>query len=81
MKQIQEKVKNNYKTYFLNLENFEIKNYLNSHPNKLFEITWSKPDEKQIIFIDEIQYLNNPTNFLKYIYDSNIADINKFLAI
>lgn len=69
MKQIQEKVKNNYKTYFLNLEDFEIKNYLNTHPNKLFEITWSKTDEKQIIFIDEIQYLDNPTNFLKYIYD------------
>jgi len=69
MKQIQQKVKKDYKTYFLNLEDFEIKNYLNTHPNKLFEITWSKTNEKQIIFIDEIQYLDNPTNFLKYIYD------------
>jgi len=71
MKQIQKKVKSDYniKTYFLNLEDFEIKDYLNKHPNKLFEITWSNKDEKQIIFIDEIQYLDNPTNFLKYIYD------------
>ena len=69
MKQIQEKIKNKSKTYFLNLEDFEIKNYLNSHPNKLFEITWSNYNEKQTIFIDEIQYLDNPTNFLKYIYD------------
>ena len=69
MKQIQNKIKVNYKTYFLNLEDFEIKDFLNKHPNKLFEITWSTPDEKQIIFIDEIQYLDNPTNFLKYIYD------------
>jgi len=69
MKQIQEKIKNEIKNYFINLEDFEIKNYLNKHPNKLFEITGSSPNEKQIIFIDEIQYLDNPTNFLKYIYD------------
>jgi predicted AAA+ superfamily ATPase len=29
-----------------------------------------KEAEKIIIFIDEVQYLNNPTSFLKYIYDN-----------
>ncbi len=61
--------KNNKKTYFLNLEDRLILEKLNKHPNKLFEITGSSYKEKQIIFIDEIQYLDNPTNFLKYIYD------------
>lgn len=69
LKQINEYIKRKEKTYFLNLEDPEIKNLINIHPNKLFEITWSKSTDKQIIFIDEIQYLNNPTNFLKYIYD------------
>lgn len=69
LKQLRDKLKDSNKTYFLNLEDTEIKNLLNKHPNKLFEIIWSSPDDKQIVFIDEIQYLNDPTNFLKYIYD------------
>jgi predicted AAA+ superfamily ATPase len=28
-----------------------------------------KETEKLVVFIDEIQYLDNPTSFLKYIYD------------
>lgn len=69
LKQLRDKIKNNTTTYFLNLEDPEIKALLNTHPNKLFEITWSNENEKQVIFIDEIQYLKDPTNFLKYIYD------------
>lgn len=69
LKQLRDKIKNNIKTYFLNLEDTEIKSLINIHPNKLFEITWSNKSEKHVIFIDEIQYLENPTNFLKYIYD------------
>lgn len=69
LKQIRDIKKNSIKTYFLNLEDPEIKSLLNQHPNKLFDITWSSKNEKQIVFIDEIQYLKDPTNFLKYIYD------------
>lgn len=69
LKQIKNNFKDNIKTYFLNLEDPEIKILLNIHPNKLFNITWANSSEKQIVFIDEIQYLNDPTNFLKYIYD------------
>ncbi len=69
LKQLKNNFKDNIKTYFLNLEDPDIKNTLNIHPNKLFDITWSSSDNKQIIFIDEIQYLKDPTNFLKYIYD------------
>ncbi len=69
LKQLKNNFKDDIKTYFLNLEDPDIKNTLNIHPNKLFDITWSSSATKQIIFIDEIQYLKDPTNFLKYIYD------------
>jgi uncharacterized protein len=62
----EEKEKNKF---FINLENLELLEILNVHPDNLFKITNTNSNTKQIIFIDEIQYLNNPTNFLKYIYD------------
>ncbi len=58
--------------YFLNLENPEYKKRLNEHPENLYEIIGMRPNKnvgKHYIFIDEIQYLDNPSNFLKYIYD------------
>lgn len=69
LKQLRESISSGQKTYFLNLEDPDIKKALNIHPNKIFEIIWSNSAEKQIVFIDEIQYLDNPTNFLKYLYD------------
>jgi predicted AAA+ superfamily ATPase len=69
LKQLQHTLQDGHTTYFLNLEDPDIKSLLNIHPNKLFEITGSTPQTQQYIFIDEIQYLDNPTNFLKYIYD------------
>lgn len=69
LKEINKKINRKIETYFLNLENIGIKNLLNINPENIFQITWSWKDTKQIIFIDEIQYLDNPTNFLKYIYD------------
>ena len=41
---------------------------LNKHLFNIFELI-PKSKTKQIIFIDEIQYLHNPTNFLKLLYD------------
>ncbi len=56
------------KTVFLiTLEDPEILSILNHHPEGLFKIV---PKDQQIaVLIDEIQYLANPSNFLKYIYD------------
>jgi predicted AAA+ superfamily ATPase len=39
LKQLKNNFKDNIKTYFLNLEDPDIKNTLNIHPNKLFGIT------------------------------------------
>jgi predicted AAA+ superfamily ATPase len=35
----------------------------------VFDITHSNREDSQVIFIDEVQYLKNPSNFLKLIYD------------
>lgn len=65
-------------TYFFDLENTEYLELLNQNPNFFIEYLksyhWWKESEKMVIFIDEIQYLDNPTSFLKYIHDkySNI---------
>jgi hypothetical protein len=56
--------------YFLTLEDPVVLSMLNEHPEKLFQVLPPLDDKKRsVIFIDEIQYLENPTNFLKYHYD------------
>jgi len=55
-------------TIFLNLENSSILKALDESPLNIFyylPIT----EKRNVIFIDEIQYLNNPSNFLKLLYD------------
>ena len=47
----------------------ETRELLDTHPYRLFDITHSDRDDQQVIFVDEVQYLKNPSNFLKLIYD------------
>lgn len=61
--------KENKKTYFFNLEDFEILEKFNENPKFLLNLIKILEDEKIFIFIDEIQYLKNPSNFLKYFFD------------
>lgn len=56
--------------YYLTLEDSEILSLLDDHPRKLLEIFPVDTTKKTFYCIDEIQYLKNPTNFLKYIYDT-----------
>ena len=60
----------NEKNTMLSLEDFSILSKLDEHPDNLFLFV-PKPqgDEKIVVLIDEIQYLQNPTNFLKLLYD------------
>jgi len=55
--------------FFLNLEDKEIANFLNLSPKNIFQVLPLDLKKKTFIFIDEIQYLKDPTNFLKYLYD------------
>jgi predicted AAA+ superfamily ATPase len=54
--------------WYFNLENLEHLALLNAHPFNVFQLI---PDSKkrQYVFVDEIQYLDDPTNFLKLLYD------------
>lgn len=70
LKQIQTDLKNqgNF-CYFLNLEDPEYLGLLNHNPKNLFKIFSFDLDQKNFVFVDEIQYLKDPSNFLKYIFD------------
>lgn len=56
-------------TYSFTLEDVTILNALNEHPENIFRFILKQEQEKTYLFIDEIQYLKNPSNFLKYLYD------------
>lgn len=57
------------KAHFITLEDIDYLSLLNESPKNLLSIVGLDLKEKVTVFIDEIQYLNHPTNFLKYYYD------------
>lgn len=71
LRQIEVEIRKNRPTFFLNLENLGFVKLLNNSPENLFKIfpLDKKSAKRQCVFIDEVQYLKNPTNFLKYIHD------------
>jgi uncharacterized protein len=52
----------------LNLERKEILNDLNAKPENIFNYI-PQVDEQVFVLIDEVQYLNDPSNFIKLLYD------------
>ena len=70
LKQIKEDIESNgCVCYFLNLEDPQYLSLLDEHPRNLLKIFTLDLEAKSFVFIDEIQYLKDPSNFLKYIYD------------
>jgi len=66
--------KKNERCYYLTLEDPDLLNTLNDHPGNVLQYTGmgSLPKETIVtLLIDEIQYLKNPSNFLKYNFDVN----------
>ncbi|MFA4888792.1 MAG: ATP-binding protein [Candidatus Omnitrophota bacterium] len=59
---------------YLNLENPQYLKVLNKHPFNLFELIPSSRG-RQNVFIDEVQYLDEPTNFLKLLYDEKRGNV------
>lgn len=60
----------------ISLEDFSILSKLNEHPENIFSyLSKPKKDEKAYILIDEVQYLENPSNFLKYLFDKYSENI------
>ena len=59
---------------YFNLENPEHLKIFNDHPFNIFDLLPKRP-AKQIVLIDEIQYLADPSNFLKLLYDDRRKEI------
>ncbi|WP_114752641.1 ATP-binding protein [Pleomorphovibrio marinus] len=53
---------------FINLENKTLLSELNANPLNLLAYLPNQ-EKKTVVFLDEIQYLSDPSNFLKLIYD------------
>ncbi len=54
--------------FYLNLEDLHILDFLNQSPENILDYITDKK-EKNYFLLDEIQYLDNPSNFLKHIFD------------
>lgn len=75
MRQLQEHCKKeNIPDVFLNLENKAILGELNENPFHIFRFL-PTTEKRIVIFIDEIQYLDNPSNFLKLLFDEHAQQI------
>ena len=75
LKNIKQELENKKKIcIYLNLESFQIADQLNKNPDNLFNFLPEKYTQDSnntfYFFIDEIQILDTPSRFLKYIYDS-----------
>jgi len=67
--------------FYISFENPLVLQQVNQHPENIFQFAKkpcnplidkiiASPEERIVIFIDEVQYVNNPSNFLKYLYDT-----------
>jgi len=59
---------------FLNLENKTILAELNENPLNILKFI-PEPNKKTVALVDEIQYLDDPSNFLKLLYDEHSEQI------
>jgi len=68
------------KVFEISLEDMPLLSKLNEHPENIFSfIPLPQSTEKIYLLLDEIQYLDNPTNFLKLLFDK-YADNLKIIA-
>jgi predicted AAA+ superfamily ATPase len=60
---------------FLNLERKNLLAELNENPENIFNYISTDETKRTIVLIDEIQYLKDPTNFIKLLFDEYAAKI------
>ena len=80
LKQLVTQLSKTYKTvFYLSFEDPAILNHVNNHPDNIFDYAIHPSDlqknQRLFLFIDEIQYLQDPTNFLKLIFDKYDAKV------
>jgi len=70
LKQIQSELERAHQAVvFLTCEDPTILNRLNKHPENVFNYLTLKDDQKTYVIIDEVQYLKDPSKFLKLLFD------------
>jgi len=77
---LNEEIKKEYDTVsYISFEDMDVLSAVNKHPEEIFSftsrpekpvITANRKNKPFIVFIDEVQYAANPSNFLKYLYDT-----------
>ncbi len=79
-----ENLKNlNYDTFYIDLEDLRFTGILDSGAKPLFKYLEENSiikNKKLYLFIDEIQYLNNPSNLLKILHDHYSERIKLFVS-
>jgi len=77
LQQMYRDLKSTHEVYFVSLENFSILNDINSDYENIFKYArrpenplLSEKKTRVILFIDEIQYIRDPSNFIKYLFDT-----------
>jgi predicted AAA+ superfamily ATPase len=81
MKQIRDQLKKGISplpTFFFNLEDMDYLTAFDQSPKNLLKLI--PRGKKVIVFVDEVQYLKNPSNFLKYIYDEHKENIKLIVS-
>ena len=59
----------------LTLEDPAILSKLNNHPENIFDLFLKGESHRTYVLIDEIQYLTDPSNFLKLLYDKHAESL------
>jgi len=78
LKQLQQQL-HQTPNFFINLEDKEYLSLLDQSPKNLFKLI-PPASKQQLVFIDEIQYLKDPTNFLKLLYDEYRAKVKLIVS-
>ena len=72
------------KVFYLSLENIDVLNALNEHPEKIFQFTErpvnplekeANDEERVYLFLDEVQYAGDPSGLLKYLFDTYLSHL------
>ena len=80
MNQLSEHIReNDQRVYSFTLEDPAILSTLNRHPENIFDLIIRNDQQRIFILLDEIQYLDDPSNFLKLLYDKH-AGLIKIIA-
>lgn len=73
-------IEKDLRAFYINLEDPDYLQLLNEHPKNIFNLFSIPQNQKLYFLIDEIQYLDRPTNFLKYLYDEFSGQIKLIVS-